>query len=259
MVGFCLQIVYSFVPKSQSESKYQFLLPAAQDVCPPLEYRPERCRTCCCKTSDNADFFHPEVASQPKCTATDVANYKVSLIPSISPVCHEDYPFVGGVDNAYFSDLLITTHPGVQIYDSCGDNIFPNPARYIEMTEEILPIVRGALEQEVADGILHDYYLGSRVLEPAKRKRRSARVGVSPSMPFMTLISKLVNTEVVCLEISILLLLCVCVCVCVCLNTATNRTRELVGGVQWTQPLWTRWMEGDGAGVPETVCSQLHC
>ena len=166
---------------------------AAQDVCPPLEYRPERCRTCCCKTSDNADFFHPEVASQPKCTATDVANYKVSLIPSISPVCHEDYPFVGGVNNAYFSDLLFASHTPRHVFDSCGGEPVESVADYLMRTGEIYQETVDHLENLITNNSVFDYYVSTAVLEQAKTKRRSARIYFSPESSYLTLIVKLVS------------------------------------------------------------------
>ena len=54
------------------------------------EYRAnsDHIRTCCCKTSDNADFYHPDTAIQ-QCSATEVAEYKVSLIHIIKrPINH---------------------------------------------------------------------------------------------------------------------------------------------------------------------------
>ena len=166
-------------------------------MCPPAENRPENCRTCCCKASDYAEFYHPNAASQPKCTATEVADYKVSLIPSINSVCHSSYPFFGGVRNSYFSDLLLTTHGPGRVFDSCGDRVLPNVLNYLLRTEELLPTTRALLKSEVEEGIIHDYYLGPRVLEEGKRKRRSARIDVSPSAPYLTFISKLVRLDFV--------------------------------------------------------------
>ena len=165
-------------------------------MCPPLEDRPGNCRICCCQTSDNADFYHPDTAIQ-QCTATEVADYKVSLIPTINSVCHSSYPFFGGgVTSSYFSDLLLTTHAPVQVFDSCGENIFQNTRNYITSTEEQVEFTIGILDSEVEkDDVLFSYYLRASVLERGNRNRRSARINMSPSQPYLTLISKLVRLD----------------------------------------------------------------
>lgn len=177
-------------------SKMQFIsIPsAASDVCPPSEDRPENCRTCCCKASDNADFYHPDTAAQQRCTATGMANYKVSLIPSISTICHSGYPFVSGAaTSSYFSDLLLTVHNPVQVFDSCGGQVKDGAYQYISRTEDLLPTIRDRLDSEVDAGDIENFHLGRNVLERGKRKRRSARINVTPSAPYLTLISKLVG------------------------------------------------------------------
>ena len=177
-------------------------------MCPPSEDRPRNCRTCCCKTSDNADFYHPDTAVQ-QCTATDVADYKVSLIPTISSACHSSYPFFGGgVKSSYFSDLLLATHGPVQVFDSCGDNIFERLRNYITSTEEQVEFTISTLDSEVEKNVLFSYYLRASVLERGNRNRRSARINISPSRPFLTLISKLVRLDTECHLWYALLLVC---------------------------------------------------
>ena len=168
---------------------------AASDVCPPSEERPSNCRTCCCKTSDNAHFYHPDSIPEHQCTATEPADYKVSLIPSISNVCHNTYPFFGGggAKNSYFSDLLLATHGPVNNFDSCGEQMSSDVREYIVSTEHLLPVIRRNLELQVDSGILGSYYVGSKVLERGQPKRRSGRIDVFPWAPYLTLISKLVR------------------------------------------------------------------
>ena len=162
-------------------------------MCPPAEDQPLNCRTCCCKASDNVDFFHPNSTAEPKCTATDIADYKVSLIPSITNACHAGYPFVGGVGEAYFSDFIVASHLVFQDFDSCGDNVIDEARDYLEGTEETLQSLRDSLDRDVEDNVVYDYYLGSNVLERQKSKRRSTRINLSPSVHYLSLVSKLVS------------------------------------------------------------------
>ena len=178
-----------------SITSVSFFTHSAQDVCPPAEYQPENCRTCCCKSSDNVDFYHPEAAYQPECGATDNAEYKISLIPTISPLCHYDYPFTDGIDAAYFSDLLVTSHGPFQGFDACLDVIFENIFNYLVRTEEVSMSIREFLASETSDGIIRDFILSTDVLEPGNMKRRSGFIDVSPTYPFLTLISKLASIQ----------------------------------------------------------------
>jgi hypothetical protein len=99
--------------------------------------------------------------------------------------------FGGGVKSSYFSDLLLTTHGPVQVFDSCGDNIFEGLRNYITSTEEQVEFTISTLDSEVEKNVLFSYYLRASVLERGNRNRRSARINISPSRPYLTLISKL--------------------------------------------------------------------
>ena len=117
----------------------------------------------------------------------------MSLIPSISSICHPYHPFTDGVTNAYFSDLLLTSHGPAQVFDACVNHIFNNALLYLVKTEEILEFTIQFLARETMEGILNDYYLDSDTLESGSRKRRSALIDVSPQTPFLSFFSKLVG------------------------------------------------------------------
>ena len=174
-------------------SKQGFFPRTAGDVCPPAEHQPVNCRTCCCKSSDNVDFYHPEAAHQPECAALNDAKYKVSLVPTISSRCHHNYPFTNGIDSAYFSDLAVTSHGAVRLFDACVDEIIDNIFNYLTRTEEALLPTEELLAQETKDGILRDYIFSTDALEPGNMKRRSGSIFVSPTHSFLTLMSKLVS------------------------------------------------------------------
>jgi hypothetical protein len=113
-----------------------------------------------------------------------------TLIPSISGVCHPDYPFVGGLDAAYFSDFLLTSHEPDTGFDSCGGNPFQNLVTFfLAMTDE--DRYREMLESEVKEGIIYDFYLGEKLLARGNRRRRSARIKVSPEASHLSVSSKL--------------------------------------------------------------------
>ena len=160
-------------------------------MCPPIADQPEGCRTCCCKSSDNVDFFHPEAASQTECGATDDAEYKVSLIPTVSDICHPDLPFPG---NSEFSDLLIASHAIYQVFTRAiteRDDLYP----YILYQEQALPFVEVALEQEVRNGVVHDYFLPDVAGDQVEMKRRVGEIEVTPYARSLILISTVVSVK----------------------------------------------------------------
>ena len=166
-----------------------------RDVCPPVDDQPYNCRTCCCKSSENVDFFHPGAANQTVCGATESAKYKVSLVPTMNQICHPNYP--GGVDSLYFSDLLVTSHHPFQLLDTCGgvargSNVFD----YLVRTEEVLTFIIDHLRERVIEGDIGDFYLSPDTLERGRRKRRVAIIEVLPRISYVTLISKLVCTPI---------------------------------------------------------------
>ena len=153
-----------------------------------MEDQPEDCRTCCCKASPGVDFYRPYAAAQTQCGARDSAEYKVSLIPTISDICHPELPFPG---NSEFSELLIASHRAYQILSRAvtqTDEIYP----YILYTEQALPAVELALEEEVQKGIIHDYFLPETANPDDDRKRKIGEIEVTPRDRYVTVISTLV-------------------------------------------------------------------
>lgn len=160
-----------------------------------MEHQPEDCRTCCCQSSSSVsvNFFRPYAASQTECSATDNAEYKVSLIPTISDICHPNLPFPGNSD---FSELLLVSHPGYQLFSRAiteTDDLYP----YILYTEQALPFVEVALEEELQQGIIHDYFVPNTAEPGDDSKRRVGEIEVTPSNRYVSMISTLVYNTLV--------------------------------------------------------------
>ena len=156
-------------------------------MCPPAQYQPKNCRTCCCKSSDNVDFYHPETAYQPECGATDNAEYKISVIPTISPLCHYDvdFPISGGL--AYFTDPKMTSHHGEQHYTKIVD------AEFLNFTDAYNVWLEFHFESEVEQGIIHDFSVPCVGLDcPEDSKRSVGYLDLSPYSRYISMISKLV-------------------------------------------------------------------
>ena len=141
------------------------------------------------------DFFHPG-ATQIPCGATDTAKYKVSLIPKIGPICHHNFPFVGGMDSAYFSGLLMFSDRAARVINKCMEGVRLGVASTLVVTEETLDEVRGSFKQHVDGGIFYDAFVAADVLNRPKKKRRTGFLNVSPSRSHVTLISKLVGMNI---------------------------------------------------------------
>ena len=165
---------------------------AAGDVCPPVEHQPEDCRTCCCKSSPNVDFLRPNAASQTECGATDSAEYKVSLIPTISSVCHSDLPFLG---QAEFSDLTMVSNSGYQIFTRVVTEADGFVYYLTVYREETLPHLEVVLEQDIRDGIIHDYFVPDTLVPDSDRKRRVGEIEVTPYNRYVSLMSTLVSFQ----------------------------------------------------------------
>ena len=189
---------------------YVFPFHTARDVCPPAADQPEKCRTCCCKSSDNVEFLHPYGNTYTECGAYDDAVYKASLIPTISPTCHPDYPFVGGVDAARFSGLLLFSHYGYRVLDKCSTDIEKNLLfQFIVNPGAILPMADQLIEDAIEDGRIKDIFLhdddydddddddmdDDEWASKAETKRRVGYINVCPSASYITLVSKLVSQQ----------------------------------------------------------------
>jgi hypothetical protein len=159
----------------------------AGDVCPAVEHQPEDCRTCCCHSSPDVDFFHPNVASQTECGARDSAEYKVSLIPTISDICHPNLPFPG---NSEFSDLILISHGGFQFFTRAvtdTDDFY----YVIVYREQSLGGLLVALEQELQDGTINDYFSPNTLTTDSDSKRMVGEIEVTPYHRYVSFTSTL--------------------------------------------------------------------
>lgn len=141
------------------------------------------------------EFHHPyNGATESVCGATENAEYKVSLIPSITKVCHPDYPFVGGRESSYFSGLLIMSHAAYPVFDKCLKNTRSQIFDVISNTENKLMEFRELLAHEEEEGHVYSYHMATNILEKVLKKRRSGYVDVSPNSSHVSFFSKLVST-----------------------------------------------------------------
>ena len=79
----------------------------------------EECPTCCCASSENIEFFNPDLP-EPVCTAPTTAIYELKFVYTWSEICHPDY---------YFPDASFTYPTGAshntvyRMWDACMDNV----------------------------------------------------------------------------------------------------------------------------------------
>lgn len=160
----------------------------AGKVCP--EDRNCDCRTCCCQSTPGVDFYRPNASNTfTECPARDNAEYKVSLIPTTSDICHPTTPFPG---NSEFSELLLTSHTIYQIFSreiTEIDSFYP----YILYPEHALPLVEAALDDEVELGTIHDYFTPDMIEPDGEKKRRVGEIKVTPFYSYVSLISTIVR------------------------------------------------------------------
>jgi hypothetical protein len=72
------------------------------------------CSTCCCKSSDNVEFFNPSGPNQ-QCTASG-ATYRATFVGTWTARCHPDYYF----SSAHWSPLTGISHdPSYEVWNSC--------------------------------------------------------------------------------------------------------------------------------------------
>jgi hypothetical protein len=132
----------------------------SRDVCPLAADQPEDCRTCCCKSSDNVEFLHPYGNTYTECGAYDRAEYKASLIPSVSSICQPNYPFEGGVDSFRFSGLVLLSHFEHRILDKCSIDIEMNSLfQLIVNSEETLAMSDEIIQRAIEAGDLYNAFV----------------------------------------------------------------------------------------------------
>ena len=161
-------------------------------MCPAPRYETYECRTCCCKSSDNVAFFHPDGAYEEECGAHGDTEYKVSLVPTVDLTCHRDYPYLEFAD---FSGLLLLSHFGFLTFNKTiteETELF----QYIADMETVLPVYEEHFEEAKEFGAIRDFFLPNDEPEPCgdeDRKRRIGYIEVSPYHRYVTAISSLVS------------------------------------------------------------------
>lgn len=157
-------------------------------MCPSSEHIPRKCRTCCCLSSDNVEFSHPDGPNR-VCAAREIAAYKVSLISDYNPTCHPNFPVPADFGTPYFSGLAISSHTqNGRAYDKCVI-VARGVYGFVNNQENARP----TLQAQVAQGILYNYYLGNNVFIRRKGRRRVGYIRTSPDAPSVTVTSKLVR------------------------------------------------------------------
>lgn len=166
----------------------------AHNVCPPSDYIPEKCRTCCCESSDNVHFFHPEEPPV-RCGTAEAARYKVSLINHYHSECHPDYVVPPGLEEnqiPYFTRPIVATHRPRRVMDTC--NVARNILRVVKDIDHMPAKIIGDIINATQDVLPHIYALPSP--ETVLRYRRKKQVmffSATPSNSYATIVSKLVR------------------------------------------------------------------
>lgn len=210
-------------------------------MCPSAEDQPYDCRTCCCKSSDNVGFFHPDGAYEQECGARDNVVYKVSLVPTVDVTCHSDYPSLRSAD---FSGLLIVAHSGYLAFNRSvteDSSLF----EYIVDMDTVEPLLREHLEYEIEVGLIHDFFLPSDEPENCgdeERKRRIGYISVTPEERYVSVVSTLVSDyNIIIIPTLYYVKLC---CICSWYTTDINTSvlisfidKSALGWFQWAQPV----------------------
>ena len=86
------------------------------------------CRTCCCRSSQNAEFYSPG-GQNTQCTAPGTVQYRVSLKSHWRRDCHPDY----FPRDAEFSPLIAAAHdPSYELWNRCMYNVSVGVQRFAE-------------------------------------------------------------------------------------------------------------------------------
>ena len=160
-------------------------------MCPASEHIPKKCRSCCCVSSKNVEFYEPN--HTPSCEATGVATYKVSLKPRISRrYCQPNLM----ENNPYFSGLVVGAHTKyVRDHDKClntefADDLFPflNNFRNVTFTRRIL-------ERQIREGLISSFFQDSNLMSrhPRRKGRRSGFISITSNVSAVSVFSKMVR------------------------------------------------------------------
>ena len=110
------------------------------------------CTTCCCESSDNLEFYNPDVP-EPWCSAPP-AVYTVRFVGTWTGVCQPDYY----PSNAHWSPPTGASHnTSYQMWDACMDDPSPGVARVSQTGSTT--VIEG--EYEAAGDSILDTFRGS--------------------------------------------------------------------------------------------------
>ena len=135
--------------------QYYCFICIVPDECPSTGPIPA-CPTCCCDSSENAEFYNPD-ADEPKCTAP-TAVYRMHIVFTWSVICHPDYYFPGAAWTPPFAASHNTVY---RMWDACMDN----PSLGVALVSQVGVV--GVIVQEnlaagenVLDNVVGDLIVG---------------------------------------------------------------------------------------------------
>ena len=94
------------------------IISSVPNECPDGDEIIEECPTCCCASSENVEFYNPNVP-EPECTALP-ALYEFNLVHTWTEECHpDDY-----VENSQWSRSIVVSHDtAYRMWDACMDDV----------------------------------------------------------------------------------------------------------------------------------------
>ena len=122
-------------------------LSSVPDECPndPIE----ACPTCCCESSENVEFFTPNLP-EPECTAPP-ALYEMKLVYTWTGVCHPD-DYVA--TSQWISPVTATHNTDFRLWDACMDEVTDEVGTYSQNGD---PAILDHLLMELLAGKVVDF------------------------------------------------------------------------------------------------------
>ena len=132
---------------------------AVPEQCP--KHKITECNTCCCKSSDNVDFFDPD-EKEPECTA-DPTTYEMKFTFTWNPTCHpNNYKSYSVFSPVWSWPVGVSHNTKYRLWDACMDNVSVG----VGLISQIgLPFI---ITQEftAAGANVLDYSIGNSLLPP---------------------------------------------------------------------------------------------
>ena len=125
------------------------IISSVPNECPDDDGIIEECSTCCCASSDNVEFYNPNVP-EPECTPLP-ALYEFNLVHTWTEVCHpDDY-----VENSQWSITIVASHDtAYRMWDACMDNVSDGVGLFSQTAE--ISTIRTDLIIQVLAGTMVD-------------------------------------------------------------------------------------------------------